>query len=99
MGYRNGFDLNFEMFVYRVGIDMPTIEVKFENVTVEADVNTGSRALPSFINFHIDILEVQKPKSIHLIDVFRTRPLIGPLVDYILIYPDEVINNLEINIF
>ncbi|KAK1422456.1 hypothetical protein QVD17_25588 [Tagetes erecta] len=41
----------------RVGIDMPTIEVKFENVTVEADVNTGSRALPSFINFHIDIFE------------------------------------------
>ncbi|KAL8217420.1 hypothetical protein R6Q57_020793 [Mikania cordata] len=41
----------------RVGIDMPTIEVKFEHVTVEADVNTGSRALPSFINFHIDIFE------------------------------------------
>ncbi|KVI05977.1 hypothetical protein Ccrd_015657 [Cynara cardunculus var. scolymus] len=30
---------------------------KFENVTVEADVNTGSRALPSFINFHIDVFE------------------------------------------
>ncbi|KAM0033422.1 putative ABC-type xenobiotic transporter [Helianthus debilis subsp. tardiflorus] len=41
----------------RVGIDLPTIEVKFEHVTVEADVNTGSRALPSFINFHIDIFE------------------------------------------
>ncbi|KAK9054686.1 hypothetical protein SSX86_025765 [Deinandra increscens subsp. villosa] len=41
----------------RVGIDMPTIEVKFDHVTVEADVNTGSRALPSFINFHIDIFE------------------------------------------
>ncbi|KAJ0755439.1 putative ABC-type xenobiotic transporter [Helianthus annuus] len=41
----------------RVGIDLPTIEVKFEHVTVEADVNSGSRALPSFINFHIDILE------------------------------------------
>ncbi|GJS20326.1 putative reverse transcriptase domain-containing protein [Tanacetum coccineum] len=41
----------------RVGIGLPTIEVKFEHVTVEADVNTGSRALPSFINFHIDLLE------------------------------------------
>ncbi|MFS7971023.1 putative ABC-type xenobiotic transporter [Helianthus anomalus] len=41
----------------RVGIDLPTIEVKFEHLTVEADVNTGSRALPSFINFHIDIFE------------------------------------------
>jgi len=45
-------------FVYRVGIDLPTIEVRFEHLTVEADVNTGSRALPSFINFHIDIFEV-----------------------------------------
>ncbi|KAM0060261.1 putative ABC transporter, AAA+ ATPase domain, ABC-2 type transporter, ABC-transporter [Helianthus debilis subsp. tardiflorus] len=41
----------------RVGIEMPTIEVKYEHVTVEADVNTGSRALPSFINFHIDLFE------------------------------------------
>nr|XP_043614750.1 pleiotropic drug resistance protein 1-like [Erigeron canadensis] len=41
----------------RVGIDMPTIEVKFEHLTVEADINTGSRALPSFINFHLEFLE------------------------------------------
>ncbi|CAI9261240.1 unnamed protein product [Lactuca saligna] len=41
----------------RVGIDLPTIEVRYEHVTVEADVNTGSRALPSFINFHIDFFE------------------------------------------
>ncbi|KAJ9537476.1 hypothetical protein OSB04_030209 [Centaurea solstitialis] len=41
----------------RVGIELPTIEVKFEHMTVEADINTGSRALPSFINFHIDIFE------------------------------------------
>jgi len=38
----------------RVGIDLPTIEVRYDHVTVEADINTGSRALPSFINFHID---------------------------------------------
>lgn len=43
----------------RVGIDLPTIEVRYEHVTVEADVNTGSRALPSFINFHIDFFEVR----------------------------------------
>ncbi|GJZ47224.1 pleiotropic drug resistance protein 1-like protein [Tanacetum coccineum] len=42
----------------RVGIDLPKIEVKFEHLTVEADINTGSRALPSFINFHIDIFEM-----------------------------------------
>ncbi|PWA37118.1 pigment precursor permease [Artemisia annua] len=41
----------------KVGIELPTIEVRFEHLTVEANVNTGSRALPSFINFHIDIFE------------------------------------------
>ncbi|KAI3786042.1 hypothetical protein L1987_45169 [Smallanthus sonchifolius] len=51
----------------RVGIDLPTIEVKFEHVTVEADVNTGSRALPSFINFHIDFFE-------GLLSLFRLLP-------------------------
>ncbi|GKA02057.1 pleiotropic drug resistance protein 1-like protein [Tanacetum coccineum] len=34
------------MLLYRVGIELPTIEVRFEHLTVEANVNTGSRALP-----------------------------------------------------
>ncbi|KAI3737603.1 hypothetical protein L2E82_27611 [Cichorium intybus] len=51
------FLLKLRNRIDRVGIDLPTIEVKFEHLTVEADVNTGSRALPSFINFHIDIFE------------------------------------------
>ncbi|XP_071717159.1 pleiotropic drug resistance protein 1-like [Rutidosis leptorrhynchoides] len=41
----------------RVGIDLPRVEVKFEHLTVETDVNTGSRALPSFINFYLEIIE------------------------------------------
>ncbi|XP_042758861.1 pleiotropic drug resistance protein 1 isoform X1 [Lactuca sativa] len=51
------FLLKLRNRIDRVGIDLPTIEVKFEHMTVEADINTGSRALPSFINFHIDIFE------------------------------------------
>ncbi|MFS7980698.1 putative ABC-type maltose transporter [Helianthus anomalus] len=51
----------------RVGIDLPTIEVRFEHVTVEADVKTGSRALPSFINFHIDLYEM-------FLSLFRLLP-------------------------
>ncbi|XP_076902347.1 pleiotropic drug resistance protein 1-like [Bidens hawaiensis] len=53
------FLLKLRHRIDRVGIDLPTIEVRFEHLTVEADVNTGSRALPSFINFHIDIFEVK----------------------------------------
>nr|XP_017233841.1 PREDICTED: pleiotropic drug resistance protein 1-like isoform X2 [Daucus carota subsp. sativus] len=41
----------------RVGVQLPTIEVRFENLHVEAEAFVGSRALPSFINFNLDILE------------------------------------------
>jgi hypothetical protein len=42
----------------RVGIDLPAIEVRFEHLNVEAEVHVGGRALPSFFNFMISILEV-----------------------------------------
>ncbi|KAF5453196.1 hypothetical protein F2P56_028115, partial [Juglans regia] len=41
----------------RVGIDLPAIEVRFENVNIDAEVYVGSRALPSFFNFCISIVE------------------------------------------
>ncbi|KAM7273938.1 hypothetical protein ACFE04_028602 [Oxalis oulophora] len=43
----------------RVGIEIPTIEVRFENLRVEAEeYHVGSRALPSFTNFSIDMFEL-----------------------------------------
>nr|XP_017215736.1 PREDICTED: pleiotropic drug resistance protein 1-like [Daucus carota subsp. sativus] len=41
----------------RVGVELPTIEVRFENLNVEAEAFVGSRALPSFINFNLSIVE------------------------------------------
>ncbi|KAF3959728.1 hypothetical protein CMV_015485 [Castanea mollissima] len=41
----------------RVGIDLPTIEVRFEHVNVEAEVHVGGRALPTFLNFSVNIVE------------------------------------------
>nr|AMR34859.1 PDR transporter [Artemisia annua] len=61
------FLLKFRNRIDRVGLDLPKIEVKFEHLTVEADINTGSRALPSFINFHIDIFEM-------FLSLFRLLP-------------------------
>ncbi|XP_024979259.1 pleiotropic drug resistance protein 1-like isoform X1 [Cynara cardunculus var. scolymus] len=52
------FLLRLRNRIDRVGIELPTIEVKFEHLTVEADIKTGSRALPSFINFFYDFAEV-----------------------------------------
>ncbi|XP_043695113.1 pleiotropic drug resistance protein 1-like [Telopea speciosissima] len=40
-----------------VGIEIPTIEVRFEHVNVDAEAYVGSRALPSMINFSTNIIE------------------------------------------
>lgn len=34
------------------------MEVKFENLTISANVQVGSRALPTLINYSRDVLEV-----------------------------------------
>ncbi|KAL3528819.1 hypothetical protein ACH5RR_008141 [Cinchona calisaya] len=41
----------------RVGIDLPTIEVRFDHLKVEADAFVGSSALPTFSNFFTSIIE------------------------------------------
>ncbi|XP_057720867.1 pleiotropic drug resistance protein 1-like [Arachis stenosperma] len=41
----------------RVGIDLPTIEVRFEHMNIEAEVHVGTRALPTFTNFMVNIVE------------------------------------------
>ncbi|KAH7352818.1 hypothetical protein KP509_19G065600 [Ceratopteris richardii] len=40
-----------------VGIDLPKIEVRYENLAVDADVQVGSRTLPTLVNFMINIAE------------------------------------------
>ncbi|KAL0354748.1 UNVERIFIED_CONTAM: Pleiotropic drug resistance protein 1 [Sesamum radiatum] len=51
------FLLKFKNRIDRVGIHLPTIEVRFEHLNVETEVHAGNRALPSFKNFFINILE------------------------------------------
>ncbi|XP_042516397.1 pleiotropic drug resistance protein 1-like [Macadamia integrifolia] len=41
----------------RVGIEVPTIEVRFERVNVDAEAYVGSRALPTILNFSANMLE------------------------------------------
>jgi len=43
----------------RVGVTQPSVEVRFEDLSVNADVYVGSRALPSLINFTRNIVEVR----------------------------------------
>ncbi|MCO5595653.1 hypothetical protein L7F22_049698 [Adiantum nelumboides] len=41
----------------RVGIELPRIEIRFENLSIEADAYVGSRALPTLWNFTQNIIE------------------------------------------
>ncbi|PIA64722.1 hypothetical protein AQUCO_00100293v1, partial [Aquilegia coerulea] len=41
----------------RVGIQLPSVEVRFENLTVEADCYIGNRALPTLLNTTRNIAE------------------------------------------
>jgi len=47
----------------RVGIDLPTIEVRFEGLNIEAEAHVGNRSLPTFTNFMVNIVEVNKHLS------------------------------------
>lgn len=42
----------------RVGINMSAVEVRFENLSVEADVHVGGRALPTVLNSILNFVEV-----------------------------------------
>lgn len=47
-----------------VGIELPTIEVRYENLSVDADCYVGSRALPSLWNATRNFVEVSKSSSL-----------------------------------
>ncbi|KAI3746260.1 hypothetical protein L6452_08686 [Arctium lappa] len=43
--------------MFRVGIEIPKVEVRYENLWVEGDVYVGDRALPSLFNVTINLIE------------------------------------------
>ncbi|KAK7255299.1 hypothetical protein RIF29_28706 [Crotalaria pallida] len=51
------FLLKLKKRIDRVGLDIPTIEVRFEHLKVEAEAYVGSRSLPTFLNFATNIVE------------------------------------------
>ncbi|GMP94686.1 hypothetical protein CsSME_00044052 [Camellia sinensis var. sinensis] len=51
------FLLKLKGRIDRVGLELPTIEVRFEHLTVDAEAYVGSRALPTIFNFSVNMLE------------------------------------------
>ncbi|KAL3616200.1 ABC transporter G member 31 [Castilleja foliolosa] len=41
----------------KVDLEMPKVEVRFENLNISADVKIGSRALPTLVNYSRDMFE------------------------------------------
>ncbi|XP_061336750.1 pleiotropic drug resistance protein 1-like isoform X2 [Gastrolobium bilobum] len=51
------FLLKLKERVDRVGLDIPTIEVRYEHLNIEAEAFVGSRSLPTFINSATNVIE------------------------------------------
>uniref|UniRef100_A0A0D9XCM5 ABC transporter domain-containing protein n=1 Tax=Leersia perrieri TaxID=77586 RepID=A0A0D9XCM5_9ORYZ len=84
----------FKDRVDRVGIELPTIEVRYENLNVEAEAYVGSRGLPTILNTYANVLEglantlritpnrKQKISVLHncylIAAMFRMTLLLGP---------------------
>ncbi|KAK6236047.1 hypothetical protein SCA6_011384 [Theobroma cacao] len=51
------FLLKLRERIERVGIQLPTIEVRFEHLNVEAEAYEGNRALPTMFNFSVNMFE------------------------------------------
>jgi len=41
----------------RVGIEVPKVEVRYENLSIEGDAYVGTRALPTILNSYLNIIE------------------------------------------
>lgn len=50
--------MDVDFFFIRVGIEVPKIEVRFQNLCIEGDAYVGTRALPTLLNSTLNTLEV-----------------------------------------
>ncbi|KAI3934473.1 hypothetical protein MKW98_011851 [Papaver atlanticum] len=51
------FLLKLKNRIDRVGIDIPTIEVRYEHLTIDAEAYIGGRALPTILNYAANYVE------------------------------------------
>lgn len=57
--YFTDFALNyFFIFCDRVELEVPNVEVRYKDLDIRANVQIGSRALPTLVNYTRDVLEV-----------------------------------------
>ncbi|PQQ17541.1 pleiotropic drug resistance protein 1 [Prunus yedoensis var. nudiflora] len=54
---QESFLLRLKSRIDRVGISFPTIEVRFEHLNISAEAYVGSRALPTVLNYCVNLVE------------------------------------------
>ncbi|PQQ17542.1 pleiotropic drug resistance protein 1 isoform X2 [Prunus yedoensis var. nudiflora] len=54
---QESFLLGLKNRIDRVGISFPTIEVRFEHLNISAEAYVGSRALPTVLNYCVNLVE------------------------------------------
>ncbi|XP_020425824.1 pleiotropic drug resistance protein 1 isoform X1 [Prunus persica] len=54
---QESFLLRLKNRIDRVGISFPTIEVRFEHLNISAEAYVGSRALPTVLNYCVNLVE------------------------------------------
>ena len=56
-------DMYGSIMVIRLGVEAARVEVRFERLTVEADVRVGRRAVPTLLNCAVNAAQVTKPAN------------------------------------
>ncbi|KAF3332890.1 pleiotropic drug resistance protein 3-like isoform X3 [Carex littledalei] len=56
----------------RVGIELPTIEVRYENLTIDAETHVGNRGLPTVLNATMNTIE-SMANSLHILPSRKTK--------------------------
>lgn len=57
---------------FSVGIDNPTIEVRFNHLNIDAEAYVGNRGIPTFLNFFVNKISVME-QSIHSQSFFSAK--------------------------
>ncbi|XP_071709168.1 pleiotropic drug resistance protein 1-like isoform X7 [Rutidosis leptorrhynchoides] len=70
------FLLKLKHRIDRVGLELPTIEVHFEHLNIDAEAYVGGRALPTIVNFLVNILQ----GSLNYLHLLPSKKILLPIL-------------------
>lgn len=64
------YAFTYQIYSFRVELEFPTIEVRYQHLNIVADAYIGTRGLPTFFNSYLNAVEVH-----NMLDVFCEQVL------------------------